>query len=176
MPFTTFRLTYSLFHLFILHRYRLRFVLFFLPETLQSLILSVTSFSPLCFCVSLHVSFSSISYLLFLRLRAFFLLFFIWMASFTSSCCDDTIGLAIDSSHKPDFLDWPSYLVVQCIKCNNNCLGGCGYAVMRFAGSIKEIPDIRTGRMGDTAAGAWAKRWLHCRNWGATASSMSFTR
>lgn len=50
------------------------------------------------------------------------------------------------------------YALVQYIDRYGARLDGCGFDAMHLAGHVKEIRDVRTGCMDDTAVGAWIKR------------------
>lgn len=85
------------------------------------------------------------------------------MASLCSSSYHNAVGGASDLNVQPYRRDPPPYPVVQYIERYRNRLDRRRFAVIQLAGSTKEIRDVRTERMCDTAVGAWIKRWWH---WG----------
>lgn len=60
-----------------------------------------------------------------------------------------------------DRRDPPSFRIVQYNEPYGACLHGIPFAAMRLATDAKEICNVRTGRIRNTAVGAWIKRWWH---------------
>lgn len=72
-------------------------------------------------------------------------------------------GRRNESTSAIDYRNLPPHSVVEYIEGYLFCLDSRRFAAMPLAGNVKEIHDLRTGRMQDTAVGAWIRQWWH---WG----------
>lgn len=66
-----------------------------------------------------------------------------------------------DSTSNFGLRDLPPYCVVESIERYGARLDGRRFSAMRLGGDGKEIRDVCTGCMSDTAVVAWIKRWWY---------------